>query len=80
LLKSLEPRRAIDILQVSGPTVEGGVIEVPVEAQLEGRDGRMGLRFSVDAAANMSARLGCSHPNRGIPTTSMKWIRAAAAC
>jgi hypothetical protein len=58
LLKSLEPRRAIDVLQVSDPKVEGGLIEVPVEAQLEGRDGRMRLRFSVDPAANMSARLG----------------------
>jgi hypothetical protein len=50
--------RQIDILEVGDPKVEDGIIELPVTAQSDGYEGHMRLRFSVEAAENMSARLG----------------------
>lgn len=49
--------RQIDILEIGDPKIEDGVIELPVTARSEGHEGRMRLRFDVDAASNMSARL-----------------------
>jgi hypothetical protein len=49
--------RQIEILEIGDPKIEDGVIELPVTAQSEGQEGRMRLRFDVDAASNMSARL-----------------------
>ena len=49
--------RQIEILD-GDPKIEDGTIELPVTAQSEGHQGHMQLRFSVDAATNMSARLG----------------------
>jgi hypothetical protein len=49
--------KLIDILEVGDPKLEGGMIELPVDAKSEGHHGRMRLRFSVEAAQNMSARL-----------------------
>jgi hypothetical protein len=49
--------RQIEILEIGDPKIEDGVIELPVTAQSEGNEGRMRLRFNVDAAKNMSARL-----------------------
>jgi hypothetical protein len=49
--------RQIEILEIGDPKIEAGMIELPVTAQSEGHEGRMRLRFSVDAGSNMSARL-----------------------
>jgi hypothetical protein len=53
------PDRQIEILEIEDPKIdEDGTIELPVTAQSEGHVGRMRLRFGVEAATNMSARLG----------------------
>jgi len=49
--------RQIEILEIGDPKIEDGMIELPVTAESEGHEGRMRLRFNVDAASNMSARL-----------------------
>jgi hypothetical protein len=72
--------KQIDILQVSDPKVEGGVIEVPVEAQLEGARRPDEASLQRRRRGKYVRTAGCSDPNRGSPTTSMKWIRAAASC
>jgi hypothetical protein len=56
--QSLMADRQIEILEIGDPKIEDGMIELSVKAQSEGHEGRMRLRFSVEAAANMSARLG----------------------
>lgn len=49
--------RQIEILEIDDPKIEDGIIELPVTARSEGHEGLMRLRFDVEAASNMSARL-----------------------
>jgi hypothetical protein len=49
--------KTIDVLEVNCWKMEDGLIAVPVDAQVEGHDRNVTLRFDIEAAESMIGRL-----------------------
>jgi hypothetical protein len=49
--------QTIDVIQVNDWKMDGGLIAVPVDAQIAGSDGKVTLRFDIEAAKNLIGRL-----------------------
>ena len=51
------PRNEIDIVDVTDLKVVAGVIEIPVDAEIQGMQGTVWLRFDIENAQNIVGRL-----------------------
>jgi hypothetical protein len=50
-------RNEVDIVDVTDLKVVAGVIEIPVNAKIQGMEGEVWLRFDIESAQNIIGRL-----------------------
>jgi len=47
----------IDVIAIHDIKVEDGILEVPLDAEAQGRDGKIRLRLDIENAKNLIGRL-----------------------